>query len=440
MTVLWPCFDGPDPAESPPTADGGFQRGELQSPNTAEGQGRRSTVSRVLTVRLEPTAEQWKLLRLRASQAAAYRNKHAQAKLAHALGWRLPEGEERPAKVMHRRASAGKKEIHKEIEFDLVKLVRERERGDLSSAVYLACEAEVKKDWSRKENGVSGVRRFMAGAKLPQYTGNNLPMQSNTNTPCVKIIESGDGSFVASLMVSGSHVEGGCWLDVPVSRRTKKDEYRAPMLMQIASGKIRVTAARVVFRLHKGMTLLQLTYSVERLLPPMGQRTATLSQLDDGRILLRAGPNVLDYTSRVVHLKNLRDELDEVMRRCQSQIGRRKGHARIKRRLISRVRFEDRQNTLLHQWSRDMADRLRKWGVGQLTVIGLVGGDWAAHKLMQMLAYKCEESGIKVIEHGEFDDPMVERTVKAAAAKAARKARKRADAAREILSANKRRK
>lgn len=412
-------FDGPGPAEPPPHGNGGQPpRGDLQSPHTAEGQGRRSSVPRVMTVRIEPTDDQWKFLRQRASEAAAYKNKHIQARLANALKWRVPEEDAaRPGKLHH----------GKPVAFDIVKLVRERERGDLSSSTYVACESEVKKDWKRDG------RKCMAGKALPQYrTAGSLGFASITGRPGARIVERGEG-YAVELMVSGAHVEGGCWIEVPVSRRTARDEHRMPMLARMASGEIPITMARVVFRLHAGKTLLQLTYSIERLMPPMGQRTAVLSQLDDGRVLLRAGPHLLDYTSRVTWLHNLRGELDGVMRRCQSQIGRRKGHARLKRRLIARVRFEDRQNTHLHQWSREMADWLRNQGCGQLTVVGLVGGSWAAHKLMQMLAYKCDEGGIKVIEHGEFDDATVERAVKAAAAKAARKARKKTDAARTIL-------
>lgn len=402
--------DGPRPAEPAPGRVSADKRGRLQRPSTAEGAARH--LNRVITFRLDPDRETWLLLRRRASQSAAYRNKHAQAKLGDALGWRVPEGAAKDT---------------------LVKLVRATERGDISACVYSGCESEVKKDWTRDG------RKCMAGKRLAQYGDNNLPIATISGRAGVEILEDGAGGYVARLNVSARHVEGGCWITVPLhGGAAKKDEHRGQALHEFAHEDKRITAARVLFKIHAGKTLLQITHRVRApALPAMGERRATLSQLTDGRLVLRVDDarQQQDYTSRVRALERLAANDDGLRRRLQAQIGRRRGHARIKREKIAEAGFTRRRDTLLHQWSRELADWLETQGVGQLTVVGLVGGSWAAHKLMQLLAYKCAERGCKVIEHGEFTDPTVERAVKREAGKKSRRARRNAQAARTIITA-----
>lgn len=359
---------------------------------------------RVMTIRIEPDDRQWKLLRLRAMQAAAYRNKFAQAQLADALKWRTPEG-----------ASKDK----------LTKIIR-AETGDLSSSAYVACEAEVRKDWTRS------AKKIMAGAALPQYKAvNALGFATISGRPGVQILETETG-FTVRLMLSANHVAGGCWITLPVSRRTNKDEYRIPMLQKMANGSIPILMARVIFKLYAGKTLLQLTYPLESHLPEMGHRHATLSELDDGRVLLRTdvSSSSQDYTSRIHHLKALKTNWDAITRRWRSQLGKRKGHARLARKKNAHLRFDDRQNTYLHQWSRQMVDWLETQGVGTLSIV-LVGGDWAAHRLEEYLAYKCEERHIRIVQP-DMADQATERSLKAVARKKQRKAKKLGEATREV--------
>lgn len=359
---------------------------------------------RVITVRIEPDDETRRLLRQRAMEAAGYRNKWAQAHLAQALKWTPPEGAPKDS---------------------LTKLVRADHRGELSSSVYSACETEVKKDWERAK------RRIMAGAPLPQYrTADSLAFATITGRAGVQIIEREPDRFDAELMANAADVHGGCWISAPISRRTRKDEYRVPMLRRFATGDLQIDAARVVFKFHSAKTLLQLTYKIERD-DEAGDLHATLALLSDGRLLLRCGDQAIDYTSRITQLDQLREQWDAITRRWSCQISRRRGAARIRRRKNASLRFDDRRDSLLHQWSREMAEWLVAKGAGTLSVAEAVGGNWAASRLKAMLDYKCKERGIELVEP-TLADPETERTVKAALRRRARRAKKDAEAIRQL--------
>lgn len=416
---------GPPSAEPSPGGESRKQRGRLQRPNTAE---RAARLIRVSTVRLVPDDETWRLLRRRASKASAFRNKMIQARVADARGWRVPEDQEREPKPFTRNGDT------RLVPFNLQKLVRETERGELSSSIAIACETEVQKDWTRDG------KKIMAGAKLPQYTGNNVGLATISGRPGVKFHDDGAGGYIAELNVTADKADGDNWIRVPVHKGTKKDEFRLPLLYDFATGAKKILAARIVFKLHRGLTLLQLTYAVEALKPVMGQRKASLVQLTDGEgnpgnVFLRVDGTrqSLDYTSRVRYLESLELQRYGLAKRLNMQIGWRRGHAKLKREKLAEAGFDRHADTLLHQWSREIADWLRKQGVNQLTVVGLVGGSWPAHKLMERLKYKCEEGGCKVVEHGEFDDESVKRAVQAEASKASRKARANATAAKRLL-------
>lgn len=404
----------------PPSLAGGNGRGGSQPPHTASQAepdpcaardslgdtiGRPATTSRVLTLRIEPDDATWKLLRKRAQEAANYRNKWAQAHLAQALKWTPPEDAPKDS---------------------LTKLVRADARGDLSSAVYSACETEVKKDWERAK------KRIMAGAPLPQYrTADSLAFATITGRPGVRIVEQSDDGYVAEMMANANSVEGGCWITAPISRRTKKDEFRLPMLRRFASGELDIKAARVIFKLRSGKTLLQLTYAIEVPKVPMGERHATLAQLGDGRVLLRCGEQRIDYTSRVHHLVEMAAKDDEIRRRWYAQIGWRRGSARLKRIKNLRMRPDDRRRTYLHQWSHAMVDWIVGQGAGTMSFAEVVGGSWPAAELKEMLKYKCEERGIEMVEP-TFDQPETEKAAKATLRRRAHKARKTAQAVRQI--------
>lgn len=389
----------------------GTLRGRSQRPHTAVvGSSERSvvTVPRIITYRLMPTDEQWRLLRLRASQAASYANKHMQAKLAESLGWRPPDGARKDSVTKMRRAE---------------------ERGDISANVYSACEGMVKMCWQRD------ARKVMAGAAMPQWKqADSLGIATITGAAGVKVAPAGFDRYTASLHVSAATAPPG-WIDVPFSARTARDEYRWPILQEIAEGQTPILHARIVFKLHAGKTLLQLTVPRQKEVVPAGDRVATLSQLDDGRVLLRCerltGLETYDLTNRLHALRELKDHWDAIGRRWRTQIGRRRGSAREKRRQNAAFRFQDRQSTALHQWSADIVRWCVAQGVGHLEIAGLVGGDWAAHELKSKLAYKCAEAGI------ELREPDLKTTTTADAAdksvkKKERKARKTREALREL--------
>jgi hypothetical protein len=363
---------------------------------------------RILTIRLMPDAAQWQLLRRRASEAMAYRNRYARALWAKAQGLQVDP------------AHAGDVQ-------DVEKHIRRYEHGDISAGIYVECEAEVKKDWARDG------RKVLAGAPLPQYRQkDSLAFHGHKRQAESQIqIITTDQGYAVRLHVSARHVEGEHWLTIPVARRTQHDEYRVPLLEQMCTWQIPIKKATVIFKVAAGKTLLRLTYPVTRALPPVGERHATLSQLQDGRVLLRTETAVQDYTSRLVHLTRLKDQWDAITRRWRAQIGRRRGHARLARRKNASLHADDQRHTLLHQWSREMVTWLITQGVGTLTIVGLVGGDWAASQLQALLAYKCAEAGIQLVAP-TLDDPTVERTAEAAVKKERRRVTKLKTAVREV--------
>jgi hypothetical protein len=358
-----------------------------------------------LTIRICPNDEQWVLLRQRAAEAAAYRNKFMQAYLADALKWRTPEG-------------AGQDKIQK--------VIRATEGGVLSSSVTAGAEAEVTKDWQRMG------RAIMAGAAMPQYRQKeSLCVVTRSGTSGVKIIETADG-FIAQLHLHCRDYEGETWLSVPVHPKTDRDEFRWPKLQEFARGTVTISVARVVFKLYPRKTLLQLTYAIERTVMPIGQRIATLSEFEDGRLLLRAeNGGTLDFSSRLAQMRRIKADWDGLRRRFGFQASRRKRHARQLRRKLESFGLANKFATILHQWSAEMVKWMVAQGCGEFTVPTLVGGDWPAHQLLFCLRYKCEDAGIKVVESSLSQEP-TERAAAAVVRKRQHKARKLGNAVREI--------
>ncbi|MGC8519833.1 MAG: hypothetical protein ACP5P4_15140 [Steroidobacteraceae bacterium] len=358
-----------------------------------------------------PDTEQWKLLRERASDCAAYKNKHIQACLADALKWGVPQSADKPTLVRH---------------------VRATERGMLSAAAYTACETEVRKDWTRDG------RKIMAGAPLPQYRQKDslAVATKGKNDPCVRLIETPEGKFIAAIHVHAQEYEGGGWMHIPVHPKTDRDAFRWPLLQEMALGRVPIACARVVFRLMSGKTLLQLTYSKEIAIPEPGERVATLGVVGSevSRLLVRSERDQLDITDAVSEYLKRKDNFDLVRRRACTQIGRKKGGARAKRRLFAKLSIRDWTNTHFHQLSARVIRWCAAQGVGELRILDLGGGDWPAAQFAQYLKCRGENDGIgvTVVTPESSEKPSTERALKRETDRKRRKSKKLGDALREI--------
>ena len=384
------------------------RRGRFHRPNTAES-GHSLSVVRVLTIRIMPDSEQWRLLRQRADEEAAYKNKHIQACLADALKWRTPEDAKKPSLVRH---------------------VRATERGMLSAAAYTAAESEVSKDWKR------AGRKIMAGVALPQYrTKDSLAVATKSKTdPCVRLIHSADGNFVAALHVHAKEFEGGGWMHIPVHPKTDRDEFRWPLLQEMALGRVPILCARVVFKLTAGKTLLQLTYRTEMKLPPVGARIATLGIVGAERLLVRTERDQLDITGYVAEFQKRKEAFEVMRRRAGAIIGRKKGGARAKRRLFAKHSTQNWVNTHFHQLASRVIRFCEAQGCGELRILDLGGGDWPSVQFAQFLKTKGENCGVRatIVTPESSEKPSTERAVKQEKARKQRKAKKLGQAVREI--------
>jgi hypothetical protein len=115
-----------------------------------------------------------------------------------------------------------------------------------------------------------------------------------------------------------------------------------------------------------------------------------------------------------------------------AQIGRHKGAARSKRKILSRLSWNDWLTTYLHTWSREIVDWLVTQGVSKLVVTGLETADWPQFKFVEQLKFKAGYLGIAVETAVSLDDQSSERAVKSAVQKRRRQATKAADALREL--------
>lgn len=447
-----PLESAPSAQHFPAGARAGVNRGGSHPPHSAEqgrspkgsgGSGRRKKEyfgSRVLTIRLNPDKETWRLLRQRASEAQSYINKHIQARVAVALGWRVPE-ERESTRTVHRGKRKGET-----VGNTLIEDTRARERGMLSSNVYVGCEALADGLLKRKVNGVSTMKAVMAGAAMPQARQNDsLCIATISGRAGVEFRDDGRGGLLARLHVSAK--EHGGWLTMPVMVQTKVDAYRWPLLLEMASGKVGITNARVIFRPMSGKTLLRLSYDVGpdgsplrvgepvRPAPSPGEHAATLSQLENGRILLRSERATKDFTDQLIALRQRKADWDKRRREIMATTGNGNPgtgrHGRRKRKkLLARENFDDWQSTYLHTWSRRIVQWCASQGVGHLTVL-LTGGDWNASGLIEKLRYKAQECGIE-LKQADLADESTERAAQGQLRKRRRRAQKLGDALREV--------
>lgn len=297
----------------------------------------------------------------------------------------------------------------------------------LSGAVYSACEREVQGAWQR----LGG--RILAGSPLPEWKptaalsirGHKLKKDSGIR------LEIENGQFVAHVSVRSKKHPDGCWMRLPIAKHTRRDEFQGELLTSMVSWETPIAKAALQVKPHA--LFLWLTYKKDFLLPPMGNRVATLGPLmDDGRLRLRTETQTKDFSSVIEDIHRKKDNWEGIRRRALAQIGWRKGHARQKRKLLARHSWEDWLTTRLHTWSREMIDWLATQGVGTLHVESIENGDWPAARLMQLLTYKGADVGITVAAGADIATASGERAAKAEISKVSKRAVRRARAEREL--------
>ena len=409
-------------AESSP-ADEDY-RGTLQQvPNTAEREEPSIRAGmRVTGIRLAPTKDNWHALRIASRGAAKYCNLMMRAKYADALKMRAPAGF----------VKADEKNAN-------MKYVRSTSKDDIGSAVYVACENLVTAAWNRDG------KRIMAGAKMPQWNENNalsIHGHSDRDKSGVKIEKDDSGNYVARVQLLKATHELGNWHEIPL-HKGKGNSHKSELLEQFFAGATPIKQGRIKIKPVSGKVILELVHPVYREVYPAGYRHAALSNIsgsDVERLVLRvriADSDVgrpdnthVDFTSRLMQLKKLKAKHDEIKRRLHCQIGRRKGHARAKRKKIAHLSWDNICTTTMHQWSAKMVKWMRTQGVGTFSFL-VAGGDWPAYMLKDMLEYKCKDAGITMVE-ASLDDGAVSKSLKSALKKQQAKAKKAGDAIRTL--------
>ena len=382
-----------------------------------EGNAREASTTeahRVLAVKIETNwkDEESKRLfnRLRdlSWQAAHFRNHMIRSKWAEATGYRVnPEANDKT---------------------DISKQTRKEQKKELSGAAYACAEREVDAVWTRD-------RKFiLAGRPLPEWKPtSSLSIRGNAHDRKKSGVrlELENDQYVAYLSAQSDKCEGGCWLRVPIAKNTRRDEHQGDVLNGMVSWAIPIEKATVEVRQRE--ITLRLTYTQTRLLPPPGERVATLGpMMANGRLLLRTETQTKDFTSEMSLLLKRKDEWDLIRRRVLAQISRRKGQARDKRERLSRMSWDDWLHTHLHTWSRRIAEWCNSQHCGTICVESLGTGDWPAHKFIQMLSYKAQDLGMRVIDGANLQDEGTQRAVKSVIARSARKVKRRREAVREL--------
>jgi len=371
---------------------------------------------RVLTVKIAPSTEQWQRLRELAWQAMQYKNAFIRARWAESVGLRVD-----PAKG----------DSH-----DVSKHIRRMEKGELSAAVYASLEREVQalvtRDW----------KKILAGAPLPQWRqADSLsvrgPGTASLAEPAgfARIVEK-DGKFFADLPLNSKDSGHAVHMEIPLAGGTEIDDFQAPLLKSMAACKTVVGKMIVCFNVKRGRTLLRISYEQQYDLPPVGKRVATLGPLDKtGRLLLRNETQTVDFTAKLAHIRKMADDWDLIRRRVACQIGRRRGHARAKRRKFAELSPDGWFHDQLHQWSRQVVTWCAGQGVGRLVVLDLGSGLWAAHKFVEQLKYKGEDAGVAVEAVASLEDASTDRAAKNIAKKEQAKARRLQKAVRTVTEA-----
>jgi|GEM_PF-6032186 len=361
-----------------------------------------SYVTRVVTFRLEPDREQMALLKLRDEQATAYMNRYSVHLYAERNGWRAQAEKDKPTSTVH--ASP----------------------GELSSAIYVACQQRVRSDWSR----IGG--RIKHGGVIPTYRRGTIPFDSGGRPDrggnCgVKIIRARDGGFSAMLHVSAQKSDALGWIEVPLGRSTVRDQFRAITAAELADGERPILKGEVRILRGSGKVLLSVATRYERTLAPLGQRTATLSEFEDGRLFIRTECGSLDYSSRLHALREKKLHWDAIRRRFTRRMMRRKGCSRTIRRKLDHFGLDRWLDTEMHRWSADIVRWAHSQGCARIVIAPLIGSDWPAHMLAVRIRYKAADYGLSVDEPALDQEPTA-RAVEAEVRKTRSRAKKLADA------------
>lgn len=394
--------DGAVPPVTPHTATGTVDGGEHER-------------QRVLAVKLDLRGDDatYQLLRELSWQAARYRNLFLRALWAEAK---------------HLTVNPAKQVAH-----DVTKWIRSDEKMDLSGSAYSAAEREVAAIWKRH------APRILAGAPLPEWKPTaalSIRGHKNRNESGVRLSVE-DNKFVAHLqarsdrLADGSKREGGSWVTIPLAGGTVKD-HQVEMLRRMVTNEVPIAKATVIMKPGKHEVILRLCYAIPIPLPAFGNRVAVLGPVDRGRLLLRTECDTRDFSGRLHTILTRKEDWDLIRRRATAQIGRAKGSARAKRRVLANLSWENWLATYLHQWSREIITWLHGQGVAKLTVIGLEAADWPIFKFTSMLSYKGEAAGIQVLREADLADAATERAVKSEIRKQRRNATKKGKALREL--------
>lgn len=418
-------IESPGARAGEPSIDSGSDadpRGGLQPPKTPE-QERFVTVFRSVTVELLPTEEQWKLLRYRATESMSYRNKHMQAVAANACGWELT-------------AAAIQRLVEKRPNLEwkdgvlgngIIKLVRNEEKGELSSNCYLAAEAEVKKDWRRDQ------RKILAGAPLPQYRQDkSLAIATITDRAGVVFTlttyKDAKGvnreRFVVDLHVSDKDYEGGGWMSIPVHSgarydREKHDPFVWSRLLAFANEQVPIDLGRVLFKVRRGKTLLQISYQEEVPIPVPGERVASLTVYgdEDRRLVLRSELHSVDLTDQLHRFLRYKLQYEGFRRRLSNQLGRSYRNRRSKLEKFDSYNFPSWTKTHFQS----LASYIIKWCLSEhvhfLKVLDLKGGDWPEAEFVGYLLDCGARNSLSVVRitkitEAASEEPAIQRAVK----------------------------
>lgn len=369
-------------------------------------------VQRVLAVKCdvdwkdESSKRLYNRLRDLSWQAARYKNGLMRRTWATLTGYRHPDAPEEMNKIRNQWRKDG--------------------AGELGSNVIDAAGREVEGVWKRDGS------KMLAGAPLAEWrTAESISVRCRKQQNSFQGIrlENRDGQYVASLQLQSDKCADGCWIQIPVAKGTEKD-WQKSILDSMVEWKIPIVKAQVV--LTQKSIILRLTYALESPLPVMGKRIATISLRNDGRFLLRTETQEKDYTSRLAQIMRRKDDWDLIRRRVTRQIGKRKGHARIKRDLMSRLSWDTWLENHLQTWTREVANWCKSQGVGEIRLRSIDTGDWPAWKFRQLLTYKAEEYGIQVIESEAVDAQSSDRAASAEVKKSKWDVKRRREAIRDL--------
>jgi hypothetical protein len=340
-------------------------------------------------------------------QSARYRNLFIQRLYAEKMGWR-------------RDPAAG--DAH-----DLTKQGRAGEKGNLSGAAYSAAEREAAAAFARD------AKRIYAGQPLPCWRPNAaLSVRGHREKKSSGVrLEYEEERFVAYLQAQAHTSADGSWLRLPIARNTRRDEHQGEMLRRMTQWDVPIRKATV--QIKTSGVILRLSYALDIPVPPMGSRHATLGPVtSEGRCILRTELQTKDYSSKLAEVLKKKDEWDLIRRRATAQIGWRRGHARAKRSLLSRMSWDDWLKTYLHSWARDLVNWCAGQGIGTLHVESISTGEWPADRLLALIRYKAADEGICVLEGADVNEAGGARAAEATVRKISRRIQRRKSAEREL--------